>query len=119
MIVFKSKIYSNKDCAFFEKSLRKRMLSPDECPTYTMPFCLFSKAFYHDLKESRKGLFEGQITNGEFKLSRTSKVFSTRTWLPMTITGHFKDHEIVTRSIIPNYILLLTVVLTMVREEMI
>jgi len=111
MIVFKSKIHSNKDKAFLERSLKQRLLSFNEFPTYTFPFCLFSKAFYRDLKESGKGLYEGQVINGEFELSRTSKVFSTRTWLPMMIKGRIVNNKISIKGVIPNYILLLTVVL--------
>ncbi|MDE5419639.1 hypothetical protein L3049_16730 [Labilibaculum sp. DW002] len=111
MIVFKSKIHSNKDKAFLERSLKQRLLSFNEFPTYIFPFFLFSKAFYRDLKESSKGLYEGRVTNGEFELSRTSKVFSTRTWLPMMIKGRIVNNEISIKGVIPNYILLLTVVL--------
>jgi len=104
MIVFKSKIYSNKNKEFLEGSLKQRLLSPTEYPIYIFPLCLFSKEFYHDLKESRKGLYEGQVSDGKIELSRTSKVFSTRTWLPLILEGSIIDNEISIKCVIPNYI---------------
>ena len=111
MIVFKSKMYSNKDKVFLERSLKQRILLPNDCPIYIFPLCLFSKAFYRDFKQSSKGLFGGEIINGQFELSRTSKVFSTRTWLPMTVKGSIEDNEIAIKYLIPNYIVIATTAL--------
>jgi len=111
MIVFKAKIYSNKDRISLETSLKQRMLTAKKYSNHIFPFCLFSKTFYFDLKESRKILFEGKIINGEFELFQTSKIYSTRTWLPMKIKVCIRNNEISYKNFIPNYILLLILVL--------
>jgi len=105
MIVFKSKIYSNKDKVFNERSLKQRLLTPYKSPIYIFPICLFSKSFYHDLKQSNEGLFSGEIIDGQFELSRTSKIFSTRTWLPVMAKGNIEDNEMAIKYLIPNYVL--------------
>ncbi len=111
MIIFELKTYSSKDKASLERSLRQRILSPNEYPFYIFPLCLFSNQFYRDLKRSGKGLFSGEISNGKFELARTSIVFSTRTWLPVAVKGSIKDNEIAIKYLIPNYIVIATIAL--------
>jgi len=55
-----------------------------------------------------KGLFIGNIIDNKFKLSLTSKVFSTRTRLPFNITGVVTDNLIEVKYQIPYFILLIT-----------
>jgi len=105
MIVFKAKIYSNNDKVFLENSIKQKLLIPHESPLYIFPFCLFSKSFYRDLKQSKDGLFVGEVINRQFELSLTSKVFSTRTWMPVMVKGSIEDNEMAIKYRIPNYIL--------------
>jgi hypothetical protein len=109
MVIYKAKLDFNRDSNQLEKLLTNRLLKPDYSPFYIFPFCLFKKSFYQDWKDSRKGLFKGEIENGLFNLSLTSKVFSTRTRFPLTISGFIKNGTVKIDYKIPNYMIFVVV----------
>lgn len=102
MIVYKTKIYSEKGKSTLEKSLTERLLNLDNPPIYIFPFCLFSRSFYKD-----KAVFIGEITNGEFDFDTRSKLIATRTRLPISLKGAIKDNEIEIKYQIPNFAILI------------
>jgi hypothetical protein len=102
MIVYKTKIYSEKSKSALEKSLTKRLLSLDNPPIYIFPFCLFSKSFYND-----KAIFDGKLSNGEFDFDTRSKLIATRTRLPVSLKGAIKDNEIEIKYQIPNFAIII------------
>ncbi len=114
MIVFKTIKHSEKTKTSIEKSLFKRLLDTKDFSFVLTPFSFFTKSFYSDLKQTISGLFIGTINNGVFELSRTSKIFSTRTWLPMKIKGIIKNNKVEIMYFIPNYILLIIAVLVLI-----
>lgn len=114
MIIFKVTKSFNRDKKQLEKLLKDRILKLTQSPLYFFPFCLFSKSFYIDLKESRKGYFEGEINNEHFDLSLTSKVFSTRTRLPLTIKGEIQNNSIQINYKIPNIIIIVAIALVII-----
>ncbi len=102
MIVYKTKIYSEKGKSELEKSLKGKLLNLDNPPIYIFPFCLFSRSFYKD-----KAVFIGKITNGEFDFDTRSKLIATRTRLPISLKGAIKDNEIEIKYQIPNFAILI------------
>ena len=102
MIVYKSKIYSEKGKSALGKSLTKRLLNLDNPPIYIFPFCLFSRSFYKD-----RAVFIGKINNGEFDFTTRSKLIATRTRLPILLKGTIKDNEIEIKYQIPNFAILI------------
>ena len=102
MIVYKTKIFTEKGKSELKKSLKERSLNLDNPPIYVFPFCLFSRSFYKD-----KAVFIGQITNGEFDFNTRSKLIATRTRLPISLKGAIKDNEIEIKYQIPNFVILI------------
>ena len=100
MIVYKTRIYSEKGKTSLEKSLTERLLNLDNPPIYIFPFCLFYKSFYKD-----KAVFIGKIINGKFNLETRSKIIATMARMPISLTGVVNDNEIEIKYQIPNYVI--------------
>ncbi|MGV8091058.1 MAG: hypothetical protein AB2L24_04250 [Mangrovibacterium sp.] len=102
MIVYKTRIYSEKGKSALKKSLTERLLNHDNPPIYIFPFCLFSRSFYKD-----KAVFIGELSNGEFDFDTRNKLIATRTRLPISLKGAIKDNEIEIKYQIPNFAILI------------
>ena len=97
-----------------ERLIKARILDPTDFPLYVFPIFFFSKSLYKDWKVSVNGLFIGNITNGQFDISLTSKVFSTKEWLPLAARGKIEDYNIEIQYIIPTYIILIVASLLLI-----
>ena len=114
MIVFKSKKILTEGKNTFEKSLNKRLINTNQSSFHIFPFSLFTKSFYKDFKKSEKGVFIGEIKNGQFSISPSSKIFSTRNWLPLKISGNYENSKVIVKYLVPNLFLAITIALIVV-----
>ncbi|MGQ8338996.1 hypothetical protein ACUNWD_20750 [Sunxiuqinia sp. A32] len=114
MNVFNNEISLTKGKASFEKSLNERLVDLNQQSMHIFPFAFFTKAFYRDFKQSRKGVFTGKINGDKFEIIPSSKIFSTRTWFPLRIVGIIENQKIRVGYIIPNWILGIIIILPLI-----
>ena len=103
-IVYRAKINSLRPKSELKLLLKKKMVSSEEQNKfYFFPFCLFSKDFRMDFKRSLTILFFGEFNDNDFKLKTANIVFSTRTNLPLLITGTVDENVINLTYSVPFY----------------
>lgn len=107
MIVYRAKINSLRPKSELKLLLKKKMVSSEELNKfYFFPFCLFSNDFRKDYKRSLTILFTGEFNDNDFKLKTENIVFSTRTNLPLLITGTIDENLITLTYSVPLYAIL-------------
>jgi hypothetical protein len=107
MIVYRAKIDSLKPKSELKLLIKKKMVSSEELNKfYFFPFCFFSNDFRKDFKRSLTILFTGEFNDNDFKLKTENIVFSTRTNLPLLISGTVDENVISLTYSVPLYAIL-------------
>lgn len=115
MLILRIRNKSNKSKSELIRLMKDRMITDEESSRiYVFPFCLFSKSFYKDLLRSFPGLFFGNLIDNKFVLETTSIVFSTRTNLPLVISGEIENNQILINYKISNYAIIGVFVLMLI-----
>ncbi|MBC8004995.1 MAG: hypothetical protein H7X84_05940 [Verrucomicrobia bacterium] len=114
MIVYRIKISSLRQETELKRLLKEKMISSEEQNKfYFFPFCMFSNDFRKDFTRSLTILFTGEFNDNDFKLQSANIVFSTRTNLPLLITGTVEENAINLTYSIPLYAILIMTVFSL------
>ncbi len=110
VIIYKEQLISKKRKSELERALAERLISvEDRAKLYIFPFSLFSLSFWKDFKRSMRVSFSGERNGQGFKLETERIILTTRTNLPLSITGSIEKNKISLTYSIPVFAILMIV----------